>query len=220
MVRRLRSIAAAAASALLFALPVAAQSARATGTVRDEAGKPIAGATIRAFNPDLGPRLVISTSDSKGRWVMVGLRVGTYTFVVDAPGFVPMRGDGLVRTSATAPIDFVLPKEPGLTPGALPSNIQAQITAANMMRDQGRIDQAIRAYEEIRTRYGSLTSLNLVIGAAYRRKAASEPDATARRAALDRAIECYTELLKANPDDPRANAELASAQVEASAIPK
>ena len=39
---------------------------------------------------------------------MVGLRVGTYTFVVDAPGFVPMQGDGLVRTAATPPIPFVL----------------------------------------------------------------------------------------------------------------
>jgi len=113
----------------------------------------------------------------------------------------------------------VLPREPGLTPGALPSNIQAQITAANMMRDQGRLDQAIGVYQDIRTRYANLTSLNLVIGAAYRRKAALEPDAASRRAALDRAIECYTELLKADPDDRRAKAELASTQAEASSIP-
>ena len=81
--------------------------------------------------------------------------------------------------------------------GALPSNIQAQIAAANMLREQGRLDQAINTYQEIRTRYASLTSLNLVIGATYRRKAALETDAAARRAALDRAIEYYNELLKA-----------------------
>jgi hypothetical protein len=57
------------------------------------------------------------------------------------------------------------------------------------------------------------------MGAAYRRKAALESDTTARRAALDRAIECYTELLKANPEDQHAKAELASAQAEASALP-
>jgi tetratricopeptide (TPR) repeat protein len=221
MVRRLRSIVVVAASAVLFAGQAYAQNstARAVGVVRDEAGKPIKGATIRAFNPEFSPRSFISTSDSKGRWGMVGLRVGTYTFVVDAPGFVPMRGDGLVRTGSTAPINFVLPREPGLTPGALPSNIQAQITAANMMRDQGRLDQAISVYQDIRTRYANLTSLNLVIGATYRRKAALEADASTRRAALDRAIECYTDLLKANPDDERAKAELAATQAEASAIP-
>lgn len=219
MARRLRTVVILAVSALWLAAPAYAQSARATGTVRDEAGKPIKGATIRAFNPEFGPRHFISTSDSKGRWGMVGLRVGTYNFVVDAPGFVPMQGDGIVRTGSTPPIDFVLPREPGLTPGALPSNIQAQITAANMMRDQGRLDQAISAYEEIRTRYASLTSLNLVIGAAYRRKAALDPDVAGRRAALDRAIECYAQLLKADPDDQRAKAELASTQAEASKIP-
>ena len=217
MVRRLRIIV-AVISAVWLAAPAYAQTARATGSVRDLAGKPIKGATIRAFNPELSPRQVISTSDSKGRWGMIGMRVGTYTFVVDAPGFVPQRGEGLVRTVTAPPIVFTLEREPGLTPGSLPSNIQAQIAAANMLRDQGRLDQAISTYQEIRTRYANLTSLNLVIGATYRRKAALETNAPARRAALDRAIECYTELLKSDPEDQRAKAELASTQAEAAAI--
>jgi hypothetical protein len=58
-----------------------------------------------------------------------------------------------------------------------------------------------------------------VIGAAYRKKAALEADPSARRAALDRAIESYTLLLKSDPEDPRAKAELASTQAEAAAIP-
>lgn len=218
MTRRL-PIVVAVISALWLAAPAEAQTARATGSVRDTNGKPIKGATIRAFNPEFGPRQFISTSDSKGRWGIVGMRVGTYTFVVDAPGYVPQKGDGIVRTASTPPIIFELEREPGLTPGALPSNIQAQIAAANMLRDQGRLDQAITTYQEIKTRYANLTSLNLVIGATYRRKAALETDAAARRAALDRAIEYYNELLKADPEDQRAKAELASTQAEAAAIP-
>ena len=58
-----------------------------------------------------------------------------------------------------------------------------------------------------------------LMGAAYRRKAALETSSSARRAALDRAIECYTELLKSDPEDQRAKAELASTQAEAAAIP-
>ena len=218
MVKGLR-IVIAVISAIWLAAPASAQTARASGTVRDESGKPIKGATIRAFNPEFGPRVTISTSDAKGRWGMVGLRVGTYTFVVDAPGYVAQQGEGIVRTATTSPIGFTLEREPGLTPGALPSNIQAQIAAANMMRDQGRLDQAISTYQEIRTRYANLTSLNLVIGAAYRKKAALETDPAARRAALERAVESYTQLLKSDPDDPRAKAELASTQAEAAAIP-
>ena len=90
--------------------------------------------------------------------------------------------------------------------------------SAQSARATGRLDQAISTYREIRTRYADLTSLNLVIGATYRRKAALESNAPARRTALDRAIECYTELLKSDPEDQRAKAELASTQAEAAAI--
>ena len=215
MVRRLRIIV-AVISAVWLATPVSAQSARAAGSVRDAEGRAIKGATIRAIHPDM-PRQVVSTSDSKGRWVMLGLRFGTYTFLVDAPGFVPTQDEALVRTTTGAPLIFVLVREPGPPPGALASNIQAQIAAANMLRDQGRIDQAIGVYEQIRAKHATLTSLNLVIAATYRRKAALESDTSARLAALERAIECYTEMLKTDPDNALATVGLASTRAEAAA---
>jgi tetratricopeptide (TPR) repeat protein len=218
MVPRLRIVIAVVVSAIWLAGPASAQTARATGTVRDIDGKPIKGATIRAANPELQPRVGIATSDSKGRWAMIGLRIGVYNFVVDAPGFVAIQAEAMVRTAATTPLDFLLTPEPGLIPGALPSNIQAQITAANMLRDQGRIDQAISTYEQIRAKNSSLTTLNLVIAATYRRKATLESDPLARRSALDRAIESYTALLKVDPDNEHAKTELAAARAEAAAI--
>ena len=217
MVRCLRVVI-VVVSAIWLAVPASAQTARATGTVRDIDGKPIKGATIRAANPELQPRMGIATSDSKGRWAMLGLRIGVYTFIVDAPGFVAIQDEAMVRTAATAPLIFVLMPEPGLTPGALPSNIQAQITAANMLRDQGRLDQAITTYEQIRAKNSSVTTLNLVIAATYRRKAALESDPVARRSALDRAIESYTEMLKVDPENEHAKTELAAARVEAAAV--
>jgi tetratricopeptide (TPR) repeat protein len=218
MVPRLRIVIAVVVSAIWLTVPAAAQTARATGTVRDIDGKPIKGATIRAANPELQPRVGIATSDSKGRWAMIGLRIGVYNFVVDAPGFVAIQAEAMVRTAATTPLDFVLTPEPGLTPGALPSNIQAQVAAANMLREQGRIDQAINTYEQIRAKNSSLTTLNLVIAATYRRKAALESDPVARRSALDRAIESYTEMLKVDPENEHAKTELAAARVEAAAV--
>lgn len=217
MIRRLRIIV-AVVGIVWLAGPASAQTARAMGTVRDIDGKPIKGATIRASNPELQPRVGIATSDSRGRWAMIGLRIGTYTFIVDAPGFVPIQDEAMVRTAVAAPLVFTLTPEPGLVPGALPSNIQAQIAAAHMLRDQGRIDQAISTYEQIRAKNSSLTTLNLVIAATYRRKAALEPDPVARRAALDRAIESYTEMLKAEPENEHAKAELAAARAEAAAV--
>jgi tetratricopeptide (TPR) repeat protein len=205
-------------SALAMAAPALGQ-ARAVGSVRDVNGDPIRGATIKASNPDVTTRQIVTTSDSKGRWAILGLRVGTYAFVVEAPGFLSTQGSVPVRTAAAAPIVFTLAYEPRPLPGALPNNIQAQIAAANALRDQGRIDQAISAYQDIRARNSTLTTMNFVIAAAYRRKAAAGSDAAERRAALDRAVESYNELLKAEPDNDRAKAELSATRADAAALP-
>ena len=86
---------------------------------------------------------------------MLGLHVGTYTFVVDAPGFFPVRSSALVRTTSSSPLVFTLSREPGLRSEELPSNIQSQIAAANVLRDQGRFDQAITTYQEIRAKHAA-----------------------------------------------------------------
>src|SRR5688572_5193729 len=202
---------------LCVAGTASAQTARAVGSVRDLDGKPIKGATIRASNPEAYPPQVVSTSDDRGRWAIIGMRIGTYTFTVEAPGFVPVQASAAVRTAASAPLVFTMARDPGPIPGALPVNIQAQLSAANMLRDQGRLDQAISAYQEIRARNPKLTAMNLVIGSAYRQRAAQESDPAARRALLDRAIESYTELLKNDAENDRALRELESARTEANA---
>ena len=175
--------------ATMMAVPAAAQSARAIGTVRDTDGKPIKGATIRASNPDAIPSQIVSTSDDKGRWAMIGLRTGTWTFVVEAPGFVKVEAPAGVRVAASPPMAFTLVRDPGPIPGALPTNIQAQLTAAHMMREQGRLDAAITAYQEIRAKNPKLTAINLVIADTYRKKASQETDAAARQSLLDLATE-------------------------------
>lgn len=174
---------------LISAAPAMAQSARAIGSVRDTDGKPIKGATIRASNPDAIPSQIVSTSDDKGRWAMIGLRTGTWTFVVEAPGFVATEAAVGVRVAASPPMTFTLVRDPGPIPGALPTNIQAQLTAAQMMRDQGRLDAAITAYQDIRTKNPKLTAINLVIAETYRKKASQETDPAARQSLLDRAAE-------------------------------
>ena len=207
-------------AALALAGSAYAQTARATGIVKDMDGKGIKGATIRATNPDAVPPQIISTTDDKGRWAILGMRIGTYSFRVEAPGFLPVQADANVRTAVTPPLQFTLARDPGPIPGALPSNIQAQLSAANMLRDQGRLDQAIAAYQEIRTKNPKLTSVNLVMARVYRTKAAQEADPVTRRALLARAIDSYDELLRADAGNERAKTELASTRAEEAAAPQ
>ena len=208
----------AVVAALCIAASASAQTARSMGTVRDTDGKPIKGATIRATNPDAYPPQVVSTTDDRGRWAMIGMRIGTYAFVVEAPGFLPVQASANVRTAATAPLVFTMARDPGPVPGALPVNIQAQLSAANMLRDQGRFDQALNAYQEIRAKNPRLSAVNLVIGNIYRSRASQEADPAARRILLDRAMESFRAVLETDAGHERARRELESTRAEAEAV--
>ena len=203
--------------AFCAAAPAFAQSARAAGTVRDTSGKPLKGATVRATNKDAVPSEIASSTDDKGRWAMIGLRTGTWTFVAEAPGFSSAQTPWPVRVGGTPPIPFVLARDLGPIPNALTRTVQQQISAANALRDRGQLDQAITAYEQVRDQNPKLTSMNLVVANAYRQRAAQETNPAARRTLLDRAIASYTTMLSSEPDNEHARTELASVRAEQAA---
>jgi tetratricopeptide (TPR) repeat protein len=208
--RRLLSFLVPTVLAVLVAAPALAQNARAGGQIRDTSGKPIKGATIRAVNPD-APSEITSVTNNDGRWAMIGLRSGAgWTFIVEAPGYFTAKAEGVARAANNAPLNFVLARDPGPIPGALTPNIEGQIDAANALRDQGRYDQAIGAYQEIRTKNPKLTRLNFVMAEMYLGRAAKEAEPSARRAFVDLAIASYDEVLKIDAADERAKAARAA----------
>jgi tetratricopeptide (TPR) repeat protein len=211
------SLALAAVIVVCLTAPALAQSARATGTVKDTSGKAMKGATIKATNKEAYPPQITSSTDDKGRWAMIGLKTGTWTFVAEAPGFGTQQAQWPVRVAGTPPMHFVLARDLGPIPGALGKNIQQQLAAANALRDKGQLDQASIAYEQIREQNPKLTAVNLVMGGVYRKRAALESDPDARRALFDRAIASYTAVLTDDAANERAKAELESTRTEAAA---
>ena len=206
--RRLKIIAAALMT-LGIAAPAAAQG-RVMGVVQDTNGRPIKGAIIRAANPDTSSREWTAATDDKGRFVLLGLRIGpNWKFIAEAPGFFAMERMDQVRTNFGPPLIFAMRRDPGPLPGALVKDIQEQLTAANALRDEGRHDQALAAYQSIHSRNPKLTSLNLIIADVYRQQADRERDAVARQALLERASAAYDEVLKTDADNEHAKAELA-----------
>jgi len=200
-----------ASVALLLGLAATASAqGRAMGTVKDTSGKAIKGATIKASNPDASPSQFASASDDKGRWAMIGLRSGTWHFTVEAPGYFTVETNAPVRVAAAPPMQFALAKDPGPIPNALDRNIQQVIQDAAALRDAGRLDQAIAAYQDIRAKNPKLTSVNLVIGDLYRRKAAQETDAGARQNLYRQALDAYDLMLKTDAANERALAESAA----------
>lgn len=203
-------IIATALMTLGFAAPAIAQG-RVTGIVQDPDGRPIKGATIRALNPETSSREWTAATDDRGRFVLLGLRLGNnWRFIAEAPGYFASEGTAPVRSSFGPPLTFSLRRDPGPVPGALVRDIQKLLDEASALRDEGRLDQAIAAFQSIQARNQKLTSVNLVIAGVYRQKAEQERDTAARLALLERASDAYGEVLKTDADHEYAKAELAA----------
>ena len=100
---------------------------------------------------------------------MIGLRTGTWTFTVEAPGIHSRsQAPAPVRVAGTPPMAFALARDPGPIPGALDKNVIQLVTAANTLRDRGQYDQALTAYQQIRDQNPKLTSVSFVMAGVYR----------------------------------------------------
>jgi tetratricopeptide (TPR) repeat protein len=201
--------------ALAVAAAASAQTAgRITGTIKDPDGKPIKGATVRATNDAVNARIT-STTDDKGRFAMIGVRTGRWVIVAEAPNFLPLQGAADVSSGNTPVLVLTLQRDPGPMPGALSKTISEDIAAAEALRQAGRYDDAIAAYQSIQSKNARLTSVNLMLATLYREKAAREKDAVARQALLGRAMTAYTDLLKSDDTNARARVELGVTQMAA-----
>lgn len=195
-----RSVAAAVMIVAAFAISAAAQTGRVGGTVKDEAGQPIKGATVTAENPGASPSSFTATTDDKGRFSIIGLRTGQWTFSAQAPGFGPETGRLSVQTigAPNPPLTFTLKKGGAAAPagalgGMAAKDLQAELAAADALYNGQKWDDAVAAYRAIMAKAPSLSVINLQIAAAYRNKKD-----------YDSALAAYNDLLKADPNNDKA----------------
>jgi tetratricopeptide (TPR) repeat protein len=176
----------------------AAQTGRVGGTFKDDGGQPIKGATITAENPNSSPSSFTATTDDKGRFSVIGLRGGMWTFSVQAPGFAPESAKLNVSTigSPNPPLTITLKKGGGAAgggAGVAGKDLQAELAAADADYNAGKFDDAITKYRAIMTKAPALSVINLQIAAAYRNEKQ-----------YDSAITAYNDLLKADPNNEKA----------------
>lgn len=190
----------AAIGVAALAVTASAQTGRVGGQVKDEAGQPIKGATVTAENPSASPSSFTATTDDKGRFSIIGLRTGQWTFTAQAPGFGPESGKLNVQTigAPNPPLAFTLKKGGGAAPmgalgGMAAKDLQAELAAADALYNAQKWDEAVTAYRAIMTKAPSLSVINLQIAAAYRNKKD-----------YDAALAAYNDLLKADPNNDKA----------------
>ena len=191
------------------AASAAAQTGRVGGVVKDDTGQPIKGATVTAENPNSSPNSFTATSDDKGRFSIIGMRTGQWTFTAQAPGFNPERGQLRVQTlgQPNPPLTFTLRKG-GPGPVSALGNVstkevQADLAAAEADFNAGRFDEAITKYRAILAKAPALSVVNLQIAAAYRNKKD-----------YDSAIAAYNEMLKSDPSNDKATIGIGMTNME------
>ena len=205
MVTNLRFVLAGAMAVLVTAgaSSATAQTNRIGGVVRDETGAPIRGAIVKASTGGTSgagaPQSLTTATDDRGRFVFVISRSGEWQIIFEAPGFAPAMLPVAVRLAGPAPnLDIRLdrretPEAFGALAGIDSKALSAQLAAAAALIDEGKHDQAIAAYREIKAKVPALTLVNLQIGNAYLAKKAY-PDAEA----------AFQELLKSDALDSNA----------------
>ncbi len=188
-----------------------AQQGRIRGTVRDTSGESVVGALVKAEHSEIR-RSVTTTTDNGGRFALIGLQAGTWTFTIEAPGFHPVeatvriraRGGGQ-RVSFVLTRDVTSPVAPstGLLAGIAAIDIQLELDAADTLYEAGQYDEAIEAYEAVLAGVPFLTTINLQIGHAYR----EQKEYSKARAA-------YEEVLRSDPTNEEAKDALRTADLE------
>lgn len=177
MVTNLKLALAAAMAVLALSVPASAQTNRIGGVVRDETGGTIRGAIVRALvggTGNTGAQTSLTTAtDDRGRFVFVVGRSGEWRLTFEAPGFETMTIPLSVRLTGPAPsLDVKLerhesPEAFGALAGIDSKTLSSQLASAAVLLDEGRYDQAIAAYRDIKLKAPALTLVSLQIGNAY-----------------------------------------------------
>ena len=180
---------------------------RLSGRAMDDEGNPLAGVAIKAENADANPPVFETTTDSSGRFSLIGFVSGQWAVSATLERYTPDVGSASIRQGQNAPINFVLSKikhelvralgEEAMA-GLDPEVIEADLEAADAAYNTEDWDTAIQGYTSLLSKLPMLTNLHMQIGNSYRAKGEYE-----------QAIAAYEALLAEEPDNENAKTEIA-----------
>lgn len=169
---------------LLIAAFAAAQmgTGRVSGTVKDQEGNPIAGATVTAQTGDSG-RVLEATSDDNGRWAILGFRSRTYDFAVQATGYMPYNYQAPMKQAGKNPdMDLILEQAQMGRSAGTGGGLLAE---AQELHQAGRFDEALAKYDEVLMADPTVYQVNLNRGSVLRELGRADEAKDAYRMVLD-----------------------------------
>jgi tetratricopeptide (TPR) repeat protein len=196
-------------------VPVWSQSwagrGRLQGQVKDESGKPVAGATVtlrqgsdRVDPKAEGPAQI--KTDKNGKWSILGLTSGAWGILIEKEGYIPSEGQVSVNEFAVAqpvPVTLkVIPKEvvQQAQKESSAGQAKASIERGNALLAEGKYADARAAYQEGMAKLQEqketqdpavLVSIQRAIADTYHKEGK-----------VDQAVDALKQTLTLAPDDP------------------
>ena len=159
---------------------------RMAGKVTDEAGKPLAGVTVKAFLPEANGGTEVKTN-SRGEWVLGGVAGGTWQLDFTKQGYEPRRISVPVgEISRIPPIEIVM-KTAAPDPNQI---IAAELQRASALVKERKFADAQAIYADLQLKYPQAYQIEIQIARAY--------DA---EGAYDKEIEHLKKYLEKDPNN-------------------
>jgi tetratricopeptide (TPR) repeat protein len=183
---------------ICVSLSLAAQQGRGKGrvkgTVVDEAGNPIEGATINAIHLKFNTTFT-GTSDASGNWAVAGLGTGYFRFTATMEGYGTVYHEMRVSqfSQNNPPLDFTLKKIDLSSLSDMPSiddeTALALFDEGNQLFEEEKYTEAAAKFEEFLEANPSIYQVNLNIGNCYREMKEYDKAIAAYKIILDKVME-------------------------------
>jgi tetratricopeptide (TPR) repeat protein len=167
---------------------------RVKGTVVDEAGNPIEGATINAVHLKFNTTFT-GTSDQNGNWAVAGLGTGYFRFTATMEGYGTVYHEMNVSqfSQNNPPLDFTLKKIDLSSLSDVPSiddeSALAIFDEGNQLFEEEKYAEAAAKFEEFLVANPSIFKVNLNIGNCYREMKEYDKALAAYQVILDKVKE-------------------------------
>jgi tetratricopeptide (TPR) repeat protein len=134
-----------------------------SGTVTDN-GKPVAGAVVTVSNPQIVPSNLSAKTDEKGRFAIMGLKTGSWTYVATATGYDDATGSVRYTALKANVLTITIKKS------SLGKQNEGELGKAEALLESRQYDEAIAVYQAVLAKAPALYQVNLAIAQAYRGK--------------------------------------------------
>jgi tetratricopeptide (TPR) repeat protein len=164
---------------------------RINGTVVDEKGQPVEGATIFIESMKTDTKFQ-GSSDESGHFAVAGMGTGYWRITASKNGYTSSSVNMNVRQlTRNPPITFTLKKMTGFAALMADEESFQLFDKGNLLMEEEKYDEALGIFEEFKTKYPEIYQVHLNIGSCYLNKGELDKAEAEFQMVLDKTLEMH-----------------------------